>query len=194
MNLQGIVGLIFLTGLAWLISENRRAIRFQIIFTSLAVQFILALIMLKIPIFKDLFALLNRGVTAIEQATTAGTTFAFGYLGGGNLPFAETYPGSTFIFAFKAMPLILVVSALSSLLFYWKILPLVVRAFSWMLQKTLRVGGAVGVGTGALVLSDRRIAALLDRLEAEHVREEEPERAAGEHAEPRRREDEAARR
>ncbi len=163
MNLQGIVGLIFLTGLAWLISENRRAIRFQIIFTSLAVQFILALIMLKIPIFKDLFALLNRGVTAIEQATTAGTTFAFGYLGGGNLPFAETYPGSTFIFAFKAMPLILVVSALSSLLFYWKILPLVVRAFSWMLQKTLRVGGAVGVGAAANVFLGMVEAPLLIR-------------------------------
>jgi CNT family concentrative nucleoside transporter len=163
MNLQGIVGLIFLTGLAWLISENRRAIRFQIIFTSLAVQFILALVMLKIPIFKDLFALLNRGVTAIEQATTAGTTFAFGYLGGGNLPFAETYPGSTFIFAFKAMPLILVVSALSSLLFYWKILPLVVRAFSWMLQKTLRVGGAVGVGAAANVFLGMVEAPLLIR-------------------------------
>jgi CNT family concentrative nucleoside transporter len=163
MNLQGIVGIIFLTGLAWLISENRRAVRFQIIFTGLAVQFALALILLKIPVFKDLFALLNRGVSAIDQATTAGTTFAFGYLGGGKLPFAETYPGSTFIFAFKALPLILVVSALSSLLFYWKILPLVVRAFSWLLQKTMRVGGAVGVGAAANVFLGMVEAPLLIR-------------------------------
>ncbi|MCX5828166.1 MAG: nucleoside:proton symporter, partial [Deltaproteobacteria bacterium] len=82
MNLQGIVGIIFLTGLAWLISENRRAVRFQIIFTGLVVQFALALIMLKIPLFGDFFTLLNRGVVALERATTAGTTFAFGYLGG----------------------------------------------------------------------------------------------------------------
>ena len=163
MNLQGIVGIIFLTGLAWLISENRRAVRFQIIFTSLAVQFALALILLKIPIFGDFFILLNRGVSALERATTAGTTFAFGYLGGGKLPFAETYPGSTFIFAFKALPLILVVSALSSLLFYWKILPLVVRAFSWLLQKTLRVGGAVGVGAAANVFLGMVEAPLLIR-------------------------------
>ena len=92
MNRQGIVGIVFLTGLAWLISENRRAFSFQIIFTSLAIQFALALILLKIPIFGDFFILLNRGVSALERATTAGTTFAFGYLGGGKLPFAETYP------------------------------------------------------------------------------------------------------
>ena len=163
MNPQGIIGIIFLTGLAWLISENRRAVRFQVIFTGLALQFALAWIMLKIPLFADLFALLNRGVIALEQATTAGTTFAFGYLGGGKLPFAETYPGSSFIFAFKALPLILVVSALSSLLFYWKILPLVVRAFSWLLQKTMRVGGAVGVGAAANVFLGMVEAPLLIR-------------------------------
>jgi concentrative nucleoside transporter, CNT family len=163
MNLQGIVGIIFLTGLAWLISENRRAVRFRIVFTGLVMQFALALIMLKIPLFRDLFALLNRGVIALEQATAAGTTFAFGYLGGGDLPFAETYPGSAFIFAFKALPLILVISALSSLLFYWKILPLVVRAFSWLLQKTMGVGGAVGVGAAANVFLGMVEAPLLIR-------------------------------
>lgn len=149
MNLQGIVGILFLTGLAWLISENRRAVRYRIIITGLVVQFALALVLLKVPLFGNFFALLNRGVLALERATTAGTTFVFGYLGGGQLPFAETYPGSTFIFAFKAMPLLLVVSALSSLLFYWKILPLVVRAFSWLLRKSMGVGGAVGVGAAA---------------------------------------------
>jgi CNT family concentrative nucleoside transporter len=163
MNLQGVSGIIFLTGLAWLISENRRAVRYRIILTGLVVQFALALILLRIPIFGDFFTLLNRGVVALERATTAGTTFAFGYLGGGTLPFAETYPGSTFIFAFKAMPLLLVVSALSSLLFYWKILPLVVRAFSWLLQKTMRVGGAVGVGAAANVFLGMVEAPLLIR-------------------------------
>jgi len=151
MNLQGIVGILFLTSLAWLISENRRAVRPRIIFTGFIVQFSLALVLLKVPLFGNFFALLNRGVLALERATTAGTAFVFGYLGGGQLPFAETYPGSTFIFAFKAMPLLLVVSALSSLLFYWKILPLVVRAFSWLLRKSMGVGGAVGVGAAANV-------------------------------------------
>jgi CNT family concentrative nucleoside transporter len=163
MNLQGIVGIIFLTGIAWLISENRRAVRYQIIITGLVVQFVLALIMLKIPLFGDFFVLLNRGVSALEKSTAAGTSFAFGYLGGGKLPFAETYPGSAFIFAFQALPLILVVSALSSLLFYWKILPLAVRAFAWLLQKTMRVGGAVGFGAAANVFLGMVEAPLLIR-------------------------------
>ncbi len=163
MNLQGIAGILFLTGLAWLISENRRAVRYPIIITGLVVQFVLALALLKIPLFGDFFELLNRGVAVLEKSTAAGTSFAFGYLGGGKLPFAETYPGSSFIFAFQALPLILVVSALSSLLFYWKILPLVVRAFAWMLQKTMRVGGAVGFGAAANVFLGMLEAPLLIR-------------------------------
>lgn len=163
MNLQGIVGLIFLTSLAWLVSENRRGVSLRIILTGFILQFALALILLKVPLFGDLFILLNRGVLALERSATAGTTFAFGYLGGGKLPFAETYPGSSFIFAFKAMPLLIVVSALSSLLFYWKILPLVVRAFSWLLQKTMGVGGAVGVGAAANVFLGMVEAPLLIR-------------------------------
>lgn len=163
MNLQGIVGIIILTGLAWLVSEKRRAIHYPIIVIGLVLQIALSLIMLKIPLFGDFFVLLNKGVDVLARSTTAGTSFAFGYLGGGKLPFAETYPGSAFIFAFQALPLILVVSALSSLLFYWKILPLVVRAFAWLLQKTMRVGGAVGFGAAANVFLGMVEAPLLIR-------------------------------
>jgi len=163
MNLQGIVGIIFLTGIAWLISENRRAIRYRIILTGFAVQFALALILLKIPLFGELFVLLNKGVDVLSRSTAAGTSFAFGYLGGGKLPFAETYPGAAFVFAFQALPLILVVSALSSLLFYWKILPWVVRSFAWLLQRTMRVGGAVGFGAAANVFLGMLEAPLLIR-------------------------------
>jgi CNT family concentrative nucleoside transporter len=73
----------------------------------------------------------------------------FGYLGGGALPFAEKYPSASFILAFRALPLILLISALSALLFYWKILPMVVKAFSWALQKTMGLGGAEGLGVSA---------------------------------------------
>lgn len=51
--------------------------------------------------------------------------------------------------AFRALPLVLVVSALSSLLFYWRVMPVIVRSFSWILQKTLDIGGALGVGAAA---------------------------------------------
>ena len=96
-----------------------------------------------------MFIYINKLFLFLEESTTAGTSFVFGYLGGGSLPFDEKFPGSSFILAFRALPLVLVMSALSSLLFYWKILPLVVRAFSWGLQKTMKIGGAEGLGVSA---------------------------------------------
>jgi len=147
--LQPLFGIIVLTGLAWAISEKRRRVAWRDIVIGLTLQFVIVLVLLKISPIRNLFGFLNRAVTLLESATRAGTTFVFGYLGGGTLPFAESVPGATFVFAFQAIPVVLVVAALSSLLFYWRILPLLVRAFSWMLQKTLRIGGAVGISAAA---------------------------------------------
>jgi CNT family concentrative nucleoside transporter len=91
----------------------------------------------------------NNAVNAIAAATWAGTAFVFGYLGGGPLPFEPKIPGSEFILAFQALPVVLVISVLTTLLFYWRILPPIVRGFSWVLERTLGVGGAVGLSTAA---------------------------------------------
>ena len=101
------------------------------------------------PVFKNIFLSLNKMVLVLEEATREGTSFVFGYLGGGKAPFDEKFPGSSYILAFRALPLVLVMSALSSLLFYWKILPLIVNGFSFLLQKTFRIGGAEGLGVSA---------------------------------------------
>ena len=151
MVFQGLAGLAVFVLLAWLMSENRKQVSLKLIGIGIGVQLIIGLILLKATIFRQLFLLLNDGVMVLEAATTAGTSFVFGYLGGGNLPFTEAYPGSAFILAFRALPLVLVISALSTLLFYWRILPLVVSGFSWCLRKTLRLGGAEGLGVSANV-------------------------------------------
>jgi CNT family concentrative nucleoside transporter len=111
----------------------------------------LGLLLLKAPYAKDVFLALNRVLSALEKATQDGTAFVFGFLGGGQLPFTETYPGASFVLAFRALPLVLVVSALSALLFYWRVLPWVVRAFALVLQKTMGVGGAIGLSAAANV-------------------------------------------
>ena len=149
MIFQSIAGLLVFTAIAWLLSEERKFIKFKIVIAGILLQLLVGLILLKLPIFRELFLLLNRLVLSLEAATTAGTSFVFGYLGGGDLPFNEQYPGSSFILAFRALPLVLLMSALSALLFYWKILPVTVNAFSWILQRTLRLGGAEGLGVSA---------------------------------------------
>ena len=146
MMIQSVAGLLIFAGLAWLMSENRKEAKLMIALVGIVIQLLIGLLLLKLPVFQEFFLLLNRVVLSLEEATTAGTSFVFGYLGGGNLPFKEPYPGASFILAFRGLPLVLLMSALSALLFYWKVLPPVVNAFSWTLQKTMRLGGAEGLG------------------------------------------------
>ena len=160
---QGFVGLFVLIGVAWFFSENRTAINWRQVAAGLALQIVLAVLLILLPASQIVFIWLNRAVLALEQATTVGTTLVFGYLGGGSLPFSEPFNGSAYILAFRALPLVLVVSAISSLLFYWKILPLVVKAGSWLLERTLGVGGALGVSAAANVFVGMVEAPLLIR-------------------------------
>ncbi len=149
MKIQSFIGLFVLALIAWVLSENRRAVSWRAALYGILVQLALAAVMLKVPLFREFFLLLNRLVSSLEEASRAGTSFVFGYLGGGPLPFDEKYPGASFILALQALPLVLVVSALSSLLFYWRILPVVVKAFSRVLEKTLNIGGALGLATAS---------------------------------------------
>ncbi|MBW2486175.1 MAG: nucleoside:proton symporter [Deltaproteobacteria bacterium] len=149
MVIQSMAGLLVFAGIAWCLSENRRRVSLLIPLVGILIQLAVGLILLKLSVFREFFLLLNRIVLSLQAATNQGTSFVFGYLGGGSLPFQESFPGASFILAFRALPLVLLMSALSALLFYWKVLPLVVRAFSWALQKTMRVGGAEGLGVSA---------------------------------------------
>jgi CNT family concentrative nucleoside transporter len=149
MIFQSIAGLLIFAAIAWSMSENRKQAKLKIAVIGIVLQLLVGLILLKLPLFRDFFLLLNRAVLSLEEATAAGTSFVFGYLGGGDMPFAEKFPGASFILAFRALPLVLLMSALSALLFYWKILPVVVKAFSWALQRTMGLGGTEGVGVSA---------------------------------------------
>ena len=147
--LQGLLGIVVIVAAAWLLSERKRDIRWRPVLIGLALQPILAVILLWTPGAPSVFVWLNQAVLALQEATQAGTSFVFGYVGGGDLPFEEPWPGAAFVLAFQALPLILVVSALTALLFYWRILPAVVKAFAWLLHRTMGVGGAVGLSSGA---------------------------------------------
>lgn len=112
---------------------------------GVALQFALGIALMKVPLFQRALEALNSVVISLTQATRAGTTFVFGYLGGGEAPWLSTGPGSNFVFAFQALPLILIISALSALLFYWNIIPPIVRGFAWVLRRTIGVGGPAGI-------------------------------------------------
>ena len=161
--LQSLFGLIVFVAIAWSISEDRHAVVWRTVVTGIALQIVLAVLLLKLPVSRVVFQWLGAGVGVLQEATQAGTSFVFGYLGGGTLPFKVEAPASAFILAFQALPLILVVSALTALFYYWRILPGLVRAFSRVLEHTMKIGGASGIAAAANVFIGMIEAPLLIR-------------------------------
>jgi concentrative nucleoside transporter, CNT family len=149
LQLQSAFGVLALLAIAWSFSENRRAVSLRQIAVGLAITVVTALVLLKLPPVARAFGAINDAVNTISAATRAGTSFVFGYLGGGALPFDLKAPGADFILAFQALPIVLVMSVLTTLLFYWRILPPIVRGMAWLLERTLGVGGAVGLSAAA---------------------------------------------
>jgi len=148
-NLQSALGIFGLLAVAWAVSEDRRRVAWKQAAIGLLVTLATAVILLKVPGVARAFGAVNDAVDAIGAATRAGTSFVFGYLGGGELPYELKVPGAEFVLALQALPIVLVMSVLTTLLFHWRILPPIVRGFSWLLQRTLHVGGAVGLSTAA---------------------------------------------
>ena len=149
LQLQSAFGVLALLVIAWALGENRRAVSFRQTVIGLAVTIVTALVLIKLPLVAKAFGAINDAVSTISAASRAGTSFVFGYLGGGALPFDLKAPGADFILAFQALPIILVMSVLTTLLFYWRVLPPIVRGMAWLLERTLGVGGAVGLSSAA---------------------------------------------
>lgn len=151
--MQGLLGIFVLLGIAWLLGERRREVRFLQVAVGIAIQVALAWLLLRVPVVKDGLLTLNHFVYAMETATMAGTTLIFGFLGGADIPFqfAEGHGPPLAIFAFRVLPQILVFSVVVAVLWYWRILPWLIRGFAWTLKKTLGLGGAVGVAAASSV-------------------------------------------
>ncbi|MBI4797374.1 MAG: nucleoside:proton symporter [Desulfarculus sp.] len=148
---RSMLGYLALLFMAWLCSSNRRRVPWRIVAAGTLLQLAIALAMFKISFFRGFFLALNQAALALEEATLAGTSFVFGYLGGGPLPFGEPSPGAAYVFAFRALPMIIVVGGLAALLYHWRVIPVVVRGFSFVLRKTMGIGGALGVGASATI-------------------------------------------
>lgn len=151
-NVRSGLGILVLVALAWACGENRRRVAWRGVGIGLALTVALAWLFLKVPSVRGVVAAANRAVDAVAAATRAGTGLVFGYIGGAAPPFEVKAPGAEFVLAFQALPTALVIGVLTTLLFHWRILPPLVRAFSWCLERTLGVSGPVGLSTAANVL------------------------------------------
>lgn len=143
--LQSVIGVLIFCIIAWLCSEQRRQINYKWLLRALIVQTIITALVVKVAIVRSVFVFISRGIIALQNSTYAGTSFVFGYLGGGAAPFLPKEGGNTFILVFQALPMIMVISAISMLLFHLRVLPFIVKLCSLFFKKILGVEGALNV-------------------------------------------------
>jgi len=167
LQAQSLIGLIALPLIAWALSENRTAIKparlVRILVAGLGLQVLVAGVMLNVPASRAAFDWAAGLVASLQAATGAGVRLVFGYLAGGPTPFETVRPETSFILAFQALPVILLISALSKLFYHWGILQRVVRAAGWVLQRSLGVSGPVGTSAAANIFVGMVEAPLLVR-------------------------------
>ena len=170
-NARPLAAVVLIVAFCWVLSEDRRRFPWLMMLGALAVQAALVLLLFAIPNSQGVLNGVNAAVDGLASATNKGTQFVFSYLGGGDGPYAKTNPGAPppFIFGFQVLPLILVISALSALLWHWGILKVIIRAFGFVFEKTMGLGGASATATAAnifmgMVESPIVIKAYLDKL------------------------------
>ena len=152
--LQPTLGFLALLSLGVIFSEDIRSIKIRYVISGVLIQLGLVILLTKIEIVSTFFSFLSDGVMVLKAANDYGTGFVFGYLADGapNAPFEVTNPGGTFIFAFGGLTLIIVMSAISALLWKLKVIPFIVNAISILFKKPLNVGGPIGLATSNIFL------------------------------------------
>src|SRR3569832_2474196 len=149
-HLQSALGIVVIITLAWVLSENRRAFPWRIVLVGISLQAGIAILLLKVSVARDALFGLNGIVTVLTAATKAGTGFVYGYVGGSDFtPFTVTNPAALTNFAFTILPLVIIISALSAILWYWRVLPVIVGGMAFVLRRTLGIGGAGARGARA---------------------------------------------
>ncbi len=168
-NAQSLVGIALTLLICWVMSEDRKRVPWRLAIGALLVQLGLILVLFGLPAARSVVVGISATVDGLGAATAQGTQFVFGYLGGGAQPYLVENPQGLFVFAFQVLPLILVISALSALLWHWGILKLIIRGFGFLFEKTMGMGGASATATAAnifvgMVETPIIIRAYLDKL------------------------------
>ncbi|MBL0286018.1 MAG: Na+ dependent nucleoside transporter [Bacteroidetes bacterium] len=153
--LRGLLGLFFLLGVCYLLSNNRKKIDWKLVFTGILIQIIFAILVTKVPFVRSIFEVFANFFRAVTDFTNAGTIFLFSSF------FTGKVEGPVMNFAFRILPTIVFFSALSSLLYYLGILQKIVYGLAWVMSKTMRLSGAESLSAAANIFMGQTEAPLL---------------------------------
>ncbi len=166
-NARAFIGIALIFALAWSVSENRRAFPWRLVLGAVAMQFAFALILFGVPIVRQTLFQANSLVDVLQEATRAGTNFVFGYVGD-NSQYANNptvIPGETPppLFFFQILPIVIVVAAISAILWHWRILRWITKGFAAVFSRFMGLGGATSLGVSANVFMGMTEAPVLVR-------------------------------
>ncbi|WP_421857963.1 NupC/NupG family nucleoside CNT transporter [Oceanicaulis sp.] len=150
LQLRSLIGVFVFLAIAWVLGP-RKTPPVVLIIGGVAVQFAIAILLFSFAPTRAFLSSLTTVVEVLQAATTQGTSFVFGYLGGGDNPYVirEGMEGLTFTFAFQALPMVIVLSAISAVLWRWRILEFAVRGFASLFRRILNLSGAASLGAAA---------------------------------------------
>ncbi len=150
LQLRSLIGVFVFLAIAWALGP-RKAPPLVLVLGGVAVQFAIAIMLFSFSPTRAFLSSLTTVVEVLQAATTQGTSFVFGYLGRGENPYVirEGAEGLTFTFAFQALPMVIVLSAISAVLWRWRILEFAVRGFASLFRRILNLSGAASLGAAA---------------------------------------------
>lgn len=150
-NARALIGIALIFGIGWLLSERRKDFPWRIVLGAVAIQFVFALILFGVPPVRNILFKANFIVDGLQEATRNGTSFVFGYVGdnqaASNLMSGDAPP----LFFFQILPIVIVVAALSAILWHWRILRWITKGFAFVFRKAMGLGGATSLAVSANV-------------------------------------------
>ena len=161
MIIQSLIGIVVLILIALPFSESIQEIKVKFIIYALLIQTSLAFILLEIPFISSFFDVMSIAVESLRLSAIEGSSFVFGYLGGGEAPFEVSNNQNLPIFAFTFLPMLIFLSALSALLWHWKILPFLIKLLAKLFEKPLDAKGPIGLAATANIFLGQLEAPLL---------------------------------
>ena len=151
---RGSLGIFSLLVIAFLFSRDRKGIDWKLVVKGLGIQLLFAILILKVPFVYSIFSFISKGFTKIIDFTNKGSEFLFGNL----MDYSESWG---YIFAVQVLPTVIFFSALTSLFYYWRILPRIVYGFAWVMKKTLKLSGPESVAAAGNIFLGQTEAPLL---------------------------------
>lgn len=161
MIVQSLIGIVGLILISLPFSESIQKIKVKFIIFALLIQISLAFLLLEIPFISSFFDVMSMAVESLRLSAIEGSSFVFGYLGGGDAPFEISNNQNLPIFAFTFLPMLIFLSALSALLWHWKILPLLIKLLAKLFERPLDAKGPIGLAATANIFLGQLEAPLL---------------------------------